>query len=80
MFLDALSPVPRYRQIADILRSVIESGELRPGDQIPSQQQIQDQFAVAKATAAKALQVLKDEGLVVVVPGMGARVTRRPGS
>jgi DNA-binding GntR family transcriptional regulator len=69
--------VPRYRQIAGIIRGQIEQGQLQPGDRIPSQQQMQDEYAVAKATAAKALKVLVNEGLVVVVPGLGARVARR---
>ena len=77
MTLDDLSPVPRYQQIAGIIRDRIESGELGEGDHIPSQKEIQDTYGVARATAAKALRVLPDEGIVVVVPGVGARVARR---
>jgi DNA-binding GntR family transcriptional regulator len=66
--------LPRYQQTAAIIRDRIRSRELAEGDAIPSQKEIQDQFGVARATAAKALRVLTDEGIVVVVPGVGARV------
>jgi GntR family transcriptional regulator len=75
--LDPVSPVPRYLQIAAIIRARIERGELQPGDPIPSQITIIQTYGVARATAAKALKVLKDEGAVVVVPGVGALVARR---
>lgn len=75
--LDDLSPVPRYLQVAAIIRTRIEQGELGERDAIPSRLQLQQEYGVARDTAAKALRVLVDEGLVVVVPGLGARVTRR---
>jgi GntR family transcriptional regulator len=75
--LDPVSPVPRYLQIAAIIRARIERGELQPGDPIPSQITIIQTYGVARATAAKALKVLKDEGAVVVVPGVRALVARR---
>lgn len=78
MALDDLSPVPRYLQVAAILRAMIESGELAEGDQIPSRERLQDLYGIARDTAAKALKVLVNEGLAVVVPGRGARVARRP--
>lgn len=77
MPLDDLSPVPRYRQVAEIIRARIETGELAEGDAIPSRLQLQDEYGIARDTAAKALKVLVDAGLVVVVPGRGARVARR---
>jgi DNA-binding GntR family transcriptional regulator len=75
--LDDLSPVPRYRQVAGIIRARIETGQLAEGDQIPSRDQMQQDYGIARDTAAKALRLLVDEGLVVVVPGRGARVARR---
>ena len=77
MPLDDLSPVPRYLQVAAIIRARIGQGELKEGDAIPSRLQLQDEYGIARDTAAKALRVLVDEGLVVVVPGRGARVARR---
>lgn len=58
---------------------MIESGELAEGDAIPSRDRLQEDYGIARDTAAKALRLLVDEGLVVVVPGRGARVARRAG-
>ena len=77
MDYDPLAPIPRYRQIAAILRARIESGELQPERPIPSEAQIEQEFGVARATARHAVAVLRDEDLVVTVPGMGTYVRRR---
>jgi len=77
MEYDPLAPVPRYRQIAGILRERIESGELEPDRPIPSETQIQQEFGVARETARHAVALLRDEGYVVTVPGMGTYVRRR---
>jgi GntR family transcriptional regulator len=74
---DPLAPVPRYRQIANIIRRRIESGELQPERPIPSEAQIMEEFGVARATARHAAELLRDEGLVVKVPGLGTFV-RKP--
>jgi DNA-binding GntR family transcriptional regulator len=71
---DPLAPVPRYRQIAAILRGRIEAGEIERDRPIPSEGQIQEEFGVARETARKAVAVLRDEGLVRTVPGMGTYV------
>lgn len=57
-----------------MLRGQIERGELQPGDRLPSQVTLTQEYGVARMTAAKALQVLVEEGLAVVVPGMGTYV------
>jgi DNA-binding GntR family transcriptional regulator len=77
MDYDPLAPIPRYRQLAAILRARIESGELQPERPIPSEAQIEQEFGVARATARHAVAVLRDEGLVVTVPGMGTYVRKR---
>ncbi len=74
MKYDPLAPVPRYRQIAVILRERIESGQLQPDRPIPSEVQIEQEFGVARATARKAVALLREWGLVVTVPGLGTYV------
>ena len=74
MPLDPYSPEPRYQQLAAVLRGRIESGEISPGDRLPSQHTLAQDYGVARMTAAKALQALVDEGLAVIVPGMGTYV------
>ena len=69
--------VPPYRRIADAIRARIESGELLPGDRVPSSRAITREWSVAIATATKALAVLRDEGLTVPRPGVGTVVAQR---
>jgi hypothetical protein len=61
-----------YQVVA--LRARIESGELAPGDMLPSITRISQEWGVAKITAAKALKELRSEGLTRSVPGWGTFV------
>jgi GntR family transcriptional regulator len=74
MSIDRDGPIPPYRQIAGILRQRIEAGEIPPGRRIPSLVELEAEFEVARDTLRKAVQVLKDEGLVETVTGMGIYV------
>lgn len=74
MTIDPYSAEPRYLQLAAILRGKIERSELAPGDRLPSQATLVQEYGVARMTAAKALQVLVDDGVAVTVPGMGTYV------
>jgi len=71
---DPLAPVPRYRQIAGIIRARIERGDIEPNRPIPSEVQIEQEFGVARATARKSVALLRDWALVVTVPGLGTYV------
>ncbi|MEU5535816.1 TetR/AcrR family transcriptional regulator C-terminal domain-containing protein [Streptomyces sp. NPDC020362] len=66
--------VPRYRQIVAELRRQIETGELAPGDRVPSTREITKEWGVAMATATKVLTELRHEGMVRAVPGVGTVV------
>jgi DNA-binding GntR family transcriptional regulator len=69
---------PPYRQIAAWLRSRIEAGEFRPSeDPLPSEKDLMQLFGVARDTARRAVQLLRDEGLVVTVPQRGTYVAER---
>jgi GntR family transcriptional regulator len=69
------SAVPPYRQIAAWLRSRIDAGEFRPGeDPLPSEKDLVDLFGVARDTARRAVQVLREEGLVETIPQRGSYV------
>ena len=76
-----------YQRIAADIRERIHSGELGPGDRVPSTRAIVQEWGAAMAPAAKALGVLRHEGLVEARPGMGTVVQeseqvhapRRPG-
>ncbi|HEY5986415.1 MAG TPA: winged helix-turn-helix domain-containing protein [Streptosporangiaceae bacterium] len=66
-----------YRQIAAWLRARIEAGEFRAWlDPLPSEKDLVGLFGVARDTARRAVQVLRDEGLVITVPQCGTYVPR----
>lgn len=73
-----MSAEPPYAKIAGELRHRIETGELRPGDRVPSTRALTQRWGVAMATATKALAVLRQEGLVRGVPGVGTVVCAVP--
>lgn len=62
-------------EIVASIRRRITSGELKPGDRVPSTRQITRQWGVAMATATRVLATLQQEGLVVAHPGIGTVVT-----
>jgi GntR family transcriptional regulator len=76
--IDPIAPVPPYRQIANILRRRIESGQYPADTRIPTESEIVDAFEVARTTARRAIEVLRDEGLIYTVPQRGSYVARRP--
>jgi GntR family transcriptional regulator len=62
--VEANDPRAPSVQIADDLRSQIDSGELAPGAKLPSGRSLASQYGVALMTAQAALQRLRDEGRV----------------
>lgn len=60
--------------IAAELAERITSGELSPGDRVPSARGITRDWGVAIATATKALGLLQQQGLIVSTPGIGSVV------
>jgi GntR family transcriptional regulator len=77
MSIDRDGPIPPYRQIAAALRGRIEDGTIQAGRRIPSLVELEAEFGVARDTLRKAVQVLKDEGLVETVTGMGIYVVEQ---
>jgi DNA-binding GntR family transcriptional regulator len=76
MMLGKITDVPRGPQrpsavIVNDLRHRIAAGEWRSGEQLPTMGDLAEHYHVARATVARAVKVLADEGLVTVVPGWG---------
>jgi GntR family transcriptional regulator len=69
--------VPPYLQLAAWLRGRIGSGELRPGQVLPSEQELMDATGLARVTVRKAVRVLREEGIVTTVAQRGSYVARR---
>ncbi|MET9339310.1 GntR family transcriptional regulator [Nonomuraea sp. NPDC003804] len=72
--LNREGPVPLYQQVATEIRRRIDSGAIPPGHSVPSEQEIEDEFNVSRITATKALRLLREQGLVYLVPGRGTFV------
>jgi DNA-binding GntR family transcriptional regulator len=72
--IDPDGPVPVYRQIADLLTEQIECGELPAGRAIPSELAIRQTYGVARGTARRAVEELRERGLVETVPQRGTYV------
>jgi GntR family transcriptional regulator len=66
-----------YRQIASDLREKIKSGEIPPGSLLPTQQELSQQYSVARMTTRQAIAELINEGLVVSHQGRGVTVRDR---
>ncbi|MET9249426.1 winged helix-turn-helix domain-containing protein [Nonomuraea sp. NPDC003709] len=66
-----------YLQLADALRARIEAGEIPPGRKVPSQTELEEESGLSRNTVKKALDVLKNEGLLITAPGRGLFVTER---
>jgi GntR family transcriptional regulator len=68
----------RYRAIADQLRGRVESGELGAGRLLPSESDLSRAHAVSRVTVRKALELLRDEGLIDARQGFGWFVATDP--
>ncbi|MFC9029000.1 GntR family transcriptional regulator [Streptomyces arboris] len=65
---------PLHERIAADLRDDIMSGDLAPGDSLPSTAQLKERFGAANATVQKAVQLLKGEHLVIGKAGASVTV------
>lgn len=70
--------VLKYEEIAEFLRARIAAGEIAPGETIPSGRELAEQWDVSRATAIKAVDVLRNDGVVVAKQGTGFVVTETP--
>ena len=74
-YIDRGTPIPLYFQIAGLLREQMAALKLRPGDLLTTDERVQEEFGVSRATARKAIDELSDEGLVERITGKGTFVS-----
>jgi DNA-binding GntR family transcriptional regulator len=70
------SPVYLYVQVADYIAGLIESGELPPGARLLAERDLADEYGVSLQTARRAVQELRDRGLVQTVAVKGTFVVK----
>lgn len=74
-----MSPTRSLRhELAHELRSRIRSGELAPGDKLPSEPDLAQHRAVSRSSVRAAITMLEEEGFVARRHGSGTYVTHRP--
>jgi GntR family transcriptional regulator len=71
------SPLPRYYQLKEIMREKIRTGDWKPGDLIPSERELGEQYGISRMTARQAITELVNEGLFYREQGKGTFVSQR---
>lgn len=72
--IDPTSDRPVYKQIADWIRALIDNGDLRPGDKLPSESDLMRHFGKTRTTVRRAFSTLAAEGRIRTERGVGAFV------
>jgi GntR family transcriptional regulator len=73
--VSALGAVYVYVGVADHIAARIEAGELMSGARLPAERDLAADYQVAVGTARRAVQELRDRGLVVTLPAKGTYIT-----
>jgi GntR family transcriptional regulator len=69
------SGVPIYLQLMEQVKHGIETGALRPGDQLPGMRPLAEELVINPNTVAKAYRELEHEGVIELRHGAGAFVS-----
>lgn len=69
-------PVPLYWQICDAMRDRIVEKNLKPGDRLPTEKYIVENYGVSRVTVRKALEELENAGVIERIRGKGPIVAR----
>jgi GntR family transcriptional regulator len=71
------SGVPIYLQLMEQVKHGIETGALRPGEQLPGIRPLAEELVINPNTVAKAYRELEHEGVIELRQGAGAFVSAR---
>ncbi|WP_105421669.1 MULTISPECIES: FadR/GntR family transcriptional regulator [Neorhizobium] len=74
----ALEPRRLYRQVAEQIRVLIDTGELKPGSRLPPERELAERFSVSRPTVREALIVLEVEGRIQIRMGSGVYISSAP--
>jgi len=69
---------PLYKLISEHIRALIRAGELKPGDQLPTQNELAAQFECSIQPVKWALRELEIAGVIQTQQGLGSFVTQPP--
>jgi DNA-binding GntR family transcriptional regulator len=65
-----------YEQVADHIEQRIRAGKIPPGTRLPGEQALRQEYGIALSTVRKAMQLLRDRGLVVTRASKGSFTVR----
>ncbi len=74
--LDRSSFIPLYHQLYETLRQQIDSGQWKPGDQLPTEAELAARYDISQITIRKALNMLVDAGVIYRHKGKGTFVAQ----
>jgi len=74
--VDKQSPLPRYYQLKEIMRDMIENEQLKPGDTVPTERELCEYHEISRMTARKAIIELVHEGILFREQGKGTFVAK----
>src|SRR5512136_1063127 len=72
--IDPYDEIPKYHQLARILRTKITDGEWQPQSAIPSERQLEQQYRISRPTIRQAIELLIREGYLYREHGKGTFV------
>lgn len=76
--VDFRSPAPIYAQIVEQIQQQVLSGQLKPGDQLPTVRQLAAELRVNFNTVARAYRILDESGLISTQQGRGTYIWAQP--
>lgn len=71
------SRTPLYIQVASVMRQRIEAGEWSPGQKIPTLEQLEKEFQVARVTVRQAIEIMREEDRLECYQGRGTFVSSK---
>ena len=75
MAIEKVTSTPIYRQIADIIKSRIVSGEWQDGSKLPAEPELAGKFGTSRLTLRKSLKILEGQRLLIQKKGCGTFIT-----
>lgn len=73
--LSQSNPDPMYKQVTDQVKNAIASGDLKPGDKLPSIRELAEGLKTSAITIKRAYFDLESEGYILTRAGLGSFVT-----
>jgi GntR family transcriptional regulator len=73
--LNPASGLPLYLQLMETIKHAVETGALRPGEQLPAIRKVAEDLVMNPNTVVRAYRELEHEGILEVRQGSGAYVS-----